>query len=102
MEWYSKKKIVYRSNHRGIKELDLLLGNFVRKYIWKLALKKIHLVTCPTINTMNYIKSLNIVNPDKLKVLYDPILNIREISIKIKKYEFSKRWKFRKCNCCKR
>ena len=58
--------------------------NFVRKYIWKLALKKIHLVTCPTINTMNYIKSLNIVNPDKLKVLYDPILNIREISIKKK------------------
>jgi len=58
--------------------------NFVRKYIWKLALKKIHLVTCPTINTMNYIKSLNIVNPDKLKVLYDPILSIREISIKKK------------------
>ena len=28
-----KKQIIYRSNHRGIKELDLLLGNFVNKYI---------------------------------------------------------------------
>ena len=28
-----KKKILYRSNHRGSKELDLLLSNFVRKYI---------------------------------------------------------------------
>ncbi len=56
--------------------------NFIRKYIWKLALKKIHLVTCPTINTMNYIKKMNIVKPEKLKVLYDPILNIKEISKK--------------------
>ena len=28
-----KKKIVYRSTHRGTKEMDLLLGNFVKKYI---------------------------------------------------------------------
>ncbi len=28
-----KKKILYRSNHRGSKELDLLLSNFVKKYI---------------------------------------------------------------------
>ena len=28
-----KKQIIYRSNHRGIKEMDLLLGNFVKKYI---------------------------------------------------------------------
>ena len=28
-----KKKILYRSNHRGVKELDLLLSNFVKKYI---------------------------------------------------------------------
>ena len=30
-----KKKIIYRSTHRGDKEMDLLLGNFVRKYIDK-------------------------------------------------------------------
>ena len=31
-----KKKIIYRSTHRGTKEMDLLLGNFVKKYINKL------------------------------------------------------------------
>ena len=28
-----KKKIKYRSEYRGIKEMDLLLGKFVNKYI---------------------------------------------------------------------
>ena len=28
-----KKKIIYRSMHRGTKEMDLLLGAFVKKYI---------------------------------------------------------------------
>ena len=31
-----KKKILYRSTHRGTKEMDLLLGKFVKKYIYKL------------------------------------------------------------------
>ena len=30
-----KKQIIYRSSHRGTKEMDLLLGNFVRKNIDK-------------------------------------------------------------------
>ena len=28
-----KKQIIYRSMHRGFKEMDLLLGNFVKKNI---------------------------------------------------------------------
>ena len=28
-----KKQIIYRSKHRGTKEMDLLLGNFVKKHI---------------------------------------------------------------------
>ena len=28
-----KKQIIYRSSHRGIKEMDLLLGDFVKKNI---------------------------------------------------------------------
>ena len=28
-----KKQIIYRSTHRGSKEMDLLLGNFVKKHI---------------------------------------------------------------------
>ena len=31
-----KKQIIYRSMHRGTKEMDLLLGNFVKKHIDKL------------------------------------------------------------------
>ena len=32
-----KKRIIYRSNYRGTKEMDKLLGNFTRKYIDKLS-----------------------------------------------------------------
>ena len=28
-----KKKIIYRSNYRGTKEMDRLLGSFVKTYI---------------------------------------------------------------------
>ena len=28
-----KKKVLYRSEHRGTKEMDLLLSNFVKKYV---------------------------------------------------------------------
>jgi len=28
-----KKKIIFRSTHRGTKEMDLLLGNFVKQHI---------------------------------------------------------------------
>ena len=28
-----KKKILYRSEHRGTKEMDLLLSNFVKRYV---------------------------------------------------------------------
>ena len=28
-----KKQIIYRSTHRGTKEMDILLGNFVKKHI---------------------------------------------------------------------
>ena len=30
-----KKQIIYRSTHRGTKEMDLLLGNFVKRNIDK-------------------------------------------------------------------
>ena len=31
-----KRKILYRSEYRGIKEMDLILGSFVKKYINRL------------------------------------------------------------------
>tara|TARA_Y100000591_G_scaffold260097_1_gene232496 strand:- start:736 stop:1866 length:1131 start_codon:yes stop_codon:yes gene_type:complete len=57
--------------------------NFLRKFLWRTAFKKIYLITCPTNNTLNYIKSLNLVDDSKLKLLYDPIINTKEINKKI-------------------
>ena len=34
-----KKKIIYRSNYRGTKEMDKLLGAFTKKYIEILSIK---------------------------------------------------------------
>ena len=36
-----KKKIIYRSNYRGTKEMDKLLGTFVKTYINKLSEKNL-------------------------------------------------------------
>jgi glycosyltransferase involved in cell wall biosynthesis len=58
--------------------------NILRKFFWKLALKKIYAVSCPTKSTYEYIKKLNIVDDDKLKILYDPILDVKKISNKKK------------------
>ena len=58
--------------------------NLFRKIFWKIALKKIHLITCPTKNTLEYMKSLNLVDSSKIKLLYDPVLNVKEINKKKK------------------
>lgn len=57
--------------------------NFLRKLLWRLAFKKIYLITCPTKNTLNYIKSLNLTDSSKIKLLYDPVINIKEIKEKL-------------------
>ena len=36
-----KKKIIYRSTHRGSKEMDILLGNFVKKHIDSFNIKEL-------------------------------------------------------------
>ena len=36
-----KKKIIYRSNYRGTKEMDKLLGAFTKKYIDTLSIKEL-------------------------------------------------------------
>ena len=37
-----KKKIIYRSNYRGTKEMDKLLGAFTKKYIETLSFKDLN------------------------------------------------------------
>ena len=36
-----KKKIIYRANYRGTKEMDILLGKFVDKYVNSFSLKQL-------------------------------------------------------------
>jgi glycosyltransferase involved in cell wall biosynthesis len=55
---------------------------FFRKLLWRIALKKFHLVTCPTKSTLEYMKSLNIINENKIKLLYDPIIEVKNINYK--------------------
>ena len=57
---------------------------FFRKILWKKAFKKIHYVTCPTQNTLNYIRQSNLVDESKLRLLYDPVINIKEVTEKKK------------------
>lgn len=52
---------------------------FLRRLIWKLAAKKLHLITCPTQITLDFIRSENIFDTNKLVLLEDPIFKIREI-----------------------
>ena len=55
-----------------------------RKFLWKIISKKIFLVTCPSEQTKNDLLKLKIFPKEKLKILYDPILNIKKISGQIK------------------
>ena len=48
------------------------------------SIKKIYIVTCPTKSTYSYIKKLNIIDTDKIQLLYDPVINIKEINNKKK------------------
>ena len=58
--------------------------NIIRKFLWKIALKKIHLITCPTQETYKYIKSLNLCDEKKIKILSDPIIYVKDVKNKLK------------------
>ena len=58
-----KKKIIYRSNYRGTKEMDKLLGSFAKKYIELLSHKDLadleKLLDIDDTNLYNYYNGLN-------------------------------------------
>ena len=68
----NKTKLVIRIS--GLPRL-----NFFRKVYWKLFGKIVYKVTCPTISTLENLKSLNIFDSDKLHLLYDPVISPKEI-----------------------
>ena len=57
-----KKKIIYRSNYRGTKEMDKLLGSFTKKYIEILSLNDLKdlekLLDIDDTNLYNYYNGL--------------------------------------------
>ena len=53
--------------------------NFFRKLLWKLGNNKIYKIFCPTIATMEKLRSENIFDKNKLHYLPDPIISTTEI-----------------------
>ena len=58
-----KKKIIYRTNYRGTKEMDKLMGSFTKKYIEQLSHKDLtdleKLLDIDDTNLYNYYNGLN-------------------------------------------
>ena len=58
-----KKKIIYRSNYRGTKEMDKLLGAFIKKYLDQLNMEDLNqlikLLEIDDNNLYNFYNGLN-------------------------------------------
>lgn len=62
--------------------------NYIRLFLWKLVEKKIFFITCPSEETRSWLISSGIFKENKLVILHDPILNVNQITKKLKdKYE---------------
>ena len=75
-----KKRILFKCTHRGTKELDILLGNFVSKHIDLLKSKEL--------NYLEIILSFNDID------LYKILINKKEIDKKMNKLFVKKIIKF--------
>ena len=72
-----KTKFILRIS--GLPKLGIL-----RKFLWKKAFPKVYMITCPTKSTAKYIESLGIVDKEKIKILFDPIIEINKICLQKK------------------
>ena len=70
--------IIYLNNDIKTKLILRISGkpklNLFRSLLWKISNKNISIVFCPTIETMNYLKSKKIFDKKKLKFLPDPVI----------------------------
>ena len=53
---------------------------FLRKILWKLACKNVYKITCPTNDTLKDLNKYDFLR-DKLCILHDPIINLKDIKI---------------------
>ena len=72
-----KKKIIYRSNYRGTKEMDKLLGAFTKTYIDKLSIEDLtnleKLLDLDDANLYNYYNGLDTefkIEENKINLLF--------------------------------
>ena len=70
--------------------------NIFRKFFWKWASKKLYLVTTPSEETFDYIKSQNIFDDKKIFLLRDPVFLTKDLLLKRETIEenFSKNNKY--------
>ena len=78
----SKTKVILRIS--GLPKI-----NIIRYLFWKIYAKKIYRVTCPTKKTYDFLVKKKIFDKQKIFVLSDPIINMKEFSLKKKEiYDF--------------
>jgi len=58
--------------------------HFLRKKFWQMATKKIHIITCPTVELKKNLEKLNIFNKSIIKFLPDAIIDVNDFLIKQK------------------
>ena len=56
--------------------------NFIRYFFWKIFSKRIFKVTCPTKSTYDYILKKKIFKKEKMEILSDPIIDLKEYRFK--------------------
>jgi glycosyltransferase involved in cell wall biosynthesis len=54
--------------------------NFMRKFFWKFCSKNIHIITCPSDELKNQLGKLNIFDKNKIVVLYDSVISLKELN----------------------
>ena len=71
--------------------------NLLRHLFWKIFANRIYKVTCPTKSTYDYIRKKKIFREEKMEVLCDPIIDLKEYRLKkIEKFNFEE-LKNKKC-----
>ena len=77
-----KKQIIYRSSHRGTKEMDLLLGSFTKK--------NINILNDSELNDLNNLLQINdeILKKWYFQKNYKKLVPINKVSLMFKKFRF--------------
>jgi|TARA_B110000438_G_scaffold298002_1_gene345362 antitoxin CptB len=77
-----KKKIIYRSTHRGSKEMDLLLGSFTKNHI--------NFFSDSELGDLNDLLEINdeILEKWYFKKNHEKLVPVNKVSLMLKKFKF--------------